>query len=338
MKYQSVEAFKKHLQEAYPEHLSSVYMVLGMSPEERKKITAAITFLLKKKVPKTLFFSQGAGEASLERLLEPLNTRPLFGEEVIVILEGIEDLKKEENEKLLKMIENPPSFGSLILCGNSFSHYQKAKKNVVVCDLTEEKPWEKEKRLKSWAALQAKEAGKQFDPEALESLFERVGSDFAALQKEIEKLICYVGERPLLRLKDVQDITCLKLATAGWQLAEKMIWEPSTGKEEIGDYFALIGQLRYHLQVGCQIQFFLKNGKFAGDIAKHLPSVRAKNLEKYLKVIPTLPPLFFKEALLHLFNLELALKSSPIPSEHLFDLFLLRLNFLRKRSNVASAA
>ena len=48
MKYQSLESFKKHLINAFPKHLSSLYLVVLKDPYERQKIINYIADLFLK--------------------------------------------------------------------------------------------------------------------------------------------------------------------------------------------------------------------------------------------------------------------------------------------------
>ena len=45
LKFQSIAAFEKHLHEAFPDHLSHVYMVISPFDFERKKMIEMITSL-----------------------------------------------------------------------------------------------------------------------------------------------------------------------------------------------------------------------------------------------------------------------------------------------------
>lgn len=69
----------------------------------------------------------------------------------------------------------------------------------------------KSRELIKWLEKQARLAGKQIEPGAAETLIERVGHGLFALQAEINKLIDYTGESPVITREDVTAVTPVPL-------------------------------------------------------------------------------------------------------------------------------
>jgi DNA polymerase-3 subunit delta len=61
-----------------------------------------------------------------------------------------------------------------------------------------------EEALREWVHRRARSAGKQIEPEAAERLALASHGDRTALRNELEKAICYSGERPSITMEDVQ--------------------------------------------------------------------------------------------------------------------------------------
>jgi DNA polymerase III subunit delta len=266
-----------------------------------------------------------AGGMTTERLMERLNTRSLFGETTAVVLEGIEKLKKAELDALASYIQNPSPFSYLILSGSSSKI--KPSSHVSVTDLSGEKPGAKQRRLRERFIQQAAVEKKVWDPAALEALLKLKDLDMASLDQEVFKLLCFIGERPRIELKDVQALCVGQPEALGWHTAEALIWDPASFRpvpiEEISDLLPLIGQIRYQLQTGCKIADLIKRQASLAEMQKEVPYLK----EKYLQRVK-LNPTFFKKGMELLFNLELACKSASVPPALLWDLFKARLQVL----------
>lgn len=328
MKYQSVASFDKHLREAFPDHLSRIYMVATACDFERKKMIEKVTALLCRKDSQAQIANYDASVTSIEAVLEQLNTKTLFGGYSIVVFDVVEKLKKADAEKLAEYLFSPSHDSFLVLGANKAlaELYQKGKKEMVVLDLSEEKPWERQRRLNEWLFEEAKTAEKHLSSEAAAYIFEHIGFDMPSLHQELVKLICYVGARPSIQLHDAKAICSSRYTQTGWQLADGLIW----GKEVISegknvDPFLLIGQLRYQLQMGCQITSLLEKNATPSDISRLFPNLRPQVLEKYVAGARQKKTAYFRKGLIALYDLECASKSSALDPQLLLDRFLFRL-------------
>lgn len=328
MRYQQLQSFEKQLQQAFPDHLSPIYMVVAQDPFERKNIIKNILATLRRKDDSSTFIFHEANALPIEKILEQLNTRSLFGGPTVVVLDGIEKLKKADVEVLENYLERPSRFSYLLIGGSSLkSHpslYQKGKKEVVLVDLAEEKPWDRQRRLKEWVIAQAAKEKKAFSADAAAQLLEQIGPDMPALEQELIKLVCFVGERTRIELKDVQTICSSRTASTGWQISEALVWGGRSVQQEHMDLsalLALVGQIRYQLQIGHQIAACLGQGISTHELAGYFPSLKPQMLDKYIGEVRKRKAGFFTQGLQFLFHLELSCKSSSTDPQVLFDLF-----------------
>lgn len=323
MKLTSLVAFEKHLKEAAPAHLSRVYMVVAAIDFERKKIIDKIKEAIR---PDTLTHFD-ANSAPIEKIVAQLNTISLLGERPLIVLEGFEKLKKGDLEVLAAYLQSPSPFAYLVLSGASLKGqadlYQKAKKELIVLDLSEEKPWEKEKRLRDYLVQSAKESGKTLGSDLAAQLLAEVGPDLASLDQELFKLIAYVGSRSQITLDDARAICASYYTLTGWQLAESLVWKerPTVRFPHIDTSFllSLIGQIRYHLQLGIQI----------------CEGFKGSPADKFLTPARKFGLAYFKQGLQSLFEMELSAKSSGIAPDLLLEIFIAKLS-LRKNALSAS--
>lgn len=340
MKYQSAQAFEKHLKEAYPDHLSLVYIVACPFEFERKRLVNKILSWFQKRDSRLTLNRRSAATVSLQELLEPFQSQSLFPEQSCVILSEVEKLKKPGLEALASSVAHPSSsriHRLVILESASFKNlsdlYHTCKKEVVVLDLSDEKPWDRQRRLKEWLVEKVAEEKKKISTEATAFLFEQIGYEWSCLEQEIEKLICYIGARGTVELKDVEAICSSRPLTTGWERAEQMVWgkeiPPADPLMDLSALLMQMGQVRYHLQLGGQLAAYVERGATSHEIQKALPQLKPAHFDRYLSFTRQRKSPFFREALAVLFELDLLSKSSSLDPDFLWDYFASKIAILK---------
>lgn len=331
MKFPSVAVFDKHLKEAFPDHLASIFLIVTPDEYERRKNIDKITALLQKKDAHLRLVRLSGLEDPIERVKQEILTPSLFGGLTLVIYEAVDKVKN--NADLGDLFAHFPPGVYLVLGAAGYKAvselYQKGKKEIIALDMGDEKPWEKERRLQEWLVQEARRQQKSLNSDVVQYLMQHLGPDLATLDQELSKLICYVGDKPRIELEDAKAICGTRDLFTGWQLAEKIVWEKAAplGDKvaDMGFLFPFIGQLRYHLQLGYRLAELLASKATLGDIKHHFPSLRPQQLEKFSAQARSRKPRFFHRGLEMLYHLEFASKSSPLDIGVLFDLFQAKL-------------
>ncbi|MES2344681.1 MAG: hypothetical protein V4494_01925 [Chlamydiota bacterium] len=320
MKFTSLNAFEKHLQEAALKHLACIYMVVAPTEFERRKIVETI---IEASAPDTQVRFD-AIDVAIEKVIEELGTFSLFGKRPLTILDSLDKLKKPAMEQLAAYLLKSFSSSFLIVTATSLKgcqdFYEKIKKEAVLLDLSEEKPWDKEKRLREYLTKEAIAQEKTLDATLTAHLLKEVGFDMAALHGELFKLIAYAGSRSRITLDDAKAICTSHHSLTGWQLAENIIWDSALSLPPNIDasfLITLIGQLRYHLQVGMQIA--------DGSI----PYLKSSQAEKFTTHTRKYGAKYFRKGLEALFELELHAKSSGIAPDLLLEIFTTKLTLYK---------
>jgi len=339
LKFQSVSAFEKHLNESASLHLSLIYMLITPCSYERELLEEKVVRAFKMKDPKVHGVAWAAQALSMDAFLEELNTRQLFEAEKCLILKDVEKLKKREIEQLAHYLERPAPFSRLILSGASTKGlselYHSGKKEMVLLDLSDEKPWDRQKRLRIWLNNEAIREGKPFTVEASTRLFEQIGTDMPMLQRELEKLICYVGDRPQIDLRDVEAVCATPQLETLWQQAEALVFGGGTvvrsSTADVSWLLMLLSATRSQLQNGLMIASLQEKGYSVHETAHHLPQLRLSALEKCFPVVLRRKRGYFEKALQLHFETELLAKNSSFAPSVLFDMFHLKLLHLKNR-------
>lgn len=328
MKYQSVESFEKHVKEAFPNHFSSSYLIICSQDYERS--------LLLEKVADAFQIGKHScfRPSSLEEALELLTTKSLFAETSLVLLDQIDKLGKQDLEKLGNYMVNPSSFSYLVMGASSSKSleelYKKTKKELVLLDVSEEKPWDKEKRIAKWIMETFQKEQKKVSFSTASYLLKQYGTDVATLTQEMEKIFCFIADKTEVRLEEILPVLSeTTLSLTGWQIAEKVIWNETLYEKlpasDASFFISLIGQIRYHLQLGMQIAAWQESKKDLKAIAEELPSVKPANLERFYHLAMSYKKNYFEKGLLELFEMEKACKTGSVDIVPLWDIFTTKL-------------
>lgn len=311
MRYQNLKSFQKHLATAAPDHLCHCYLIILSDDYERTKWLKEIL------VAPNVCFS--GAEVSVEQILDALSPT-LFGGQPVVIVDEVERLDKKGLELLAA---NLPGSGYLLLgARKKISLTTAVEKEGVILDLSEEKPWDKEKRIAEQLSQRVEQAGKRLASDVAPLLFERIGIDPALLDREIDKLLCFVGERPTIERSDVFRISASNSTHTLWQTAEEIVWgEGKIALPEASAFHALLPALRSQLQLGCKIAALSSTGASTAEWSASLPKIWPKTLEKRRSQVERLGASYFQKGLKLLFDIELLSRTGSSQLTTLLDLF-----------------
>ncbi len=324
MKFQSYEPFEKHCKESFPSHISPIYVVIAPQESERKKILANLISSLEN-------ISDLKKCSLIKDAVEHVNAGSLFSGKMAALFDGAELLLKAEMEMLAHYIDSPNPEAHLILGAASSKNitelYKKGKKEMVVLDLSKEKPWEERARLQKWIVQTLHVEKKQVAPDAVEALLDRLPPDRLLLEQEIEKLLCFVGERPNITRQDVETICSSSIEYNQFQLAQQLVWggrKQLPTLSDLSQLLPLVGQLRNQFEMGLKMSTLLKRGATKDEIGAAFPRLWPKALQQCLEGARKRGGGFFKKGLIDLFALELGLKTSTGKPEVLFAMFCAR--------------
>lgn len=343
MRYKQLAAFEKHLLQSSKHPLSRAYLVISPCPYERGKILQKVLDVILSRESDSQLIRRDSIEGHFSSALEELCTLSFFASQKIVYLDQADKLKKTELALLANYVEKPSPAGYLIL-GSASSKalndlYERGKKELVVCDLSEEKPWELQKRLKGMLVEYAALSSKRLDPDALEYLLETVGLNLCSLEREVDKLISYGIGRAAITLSDVKTLCVSSKEQTLWHLVDAVAWGdtyPHLDTEVGFDLLLpLISQLRTQFQQGLGVATLLARKVSLQDLSHHMPHLKPHQLTKILNSKHSRDPSFFKGALSACFQAELMAKNSSVHPAAILDLFISKLFLLKLTPNYA---
>jgi DNA polymerase-3 subunit delta len=202
----------------------------------------------------------------------------------------------------------------------------RADQEGILFDLLDEKVWDKEKRLHELMDAKVKSAHVTMSSDVMAFFLERQEKDAAILEQEMDKLLCYVGEKKHIERSDVLAITTASRTSTLWHVAEEIVWERKLSEPlEESSFHAILGGIRSQLQLGLKIASLLEQGASREEWSEALPRVFAKTLEKRTSQASKLGSNYFSSGLTALFDIELRSRSGSSELLALLDLLRTKL-------------
>lgn len=335
MRYPTLSGLEKHLAQSPLEPEGNFFGILVEDALEQRFLREKIVVCFVRKFPEASLKEMDFEQVSLQQALQEMDSSDLFSSMKIYILKSLEKLSKESLEVLTKQL---PFLGCLgvIIEGHDTKVetklYEKLKKQMVVLDLTKEKPWDKKARLFSWIDALAAKHKKSIQKEALELLYEKSHKHFSWMYQEFEKLLCFAKDIPLITLKDVQKLCGLEAEVNTYVLCEGIVFGGKEGIKNALNYsmdaqelFALFGQLRFQMHTGMKLQEYLKKGAPQEEFEGSFTYGIQKNLPKYIKACQNLPQDYFFQGLVMLSDYERKAKSQSLDYKALFTSLVMHL-------------
>lgn len=160
------------------------------------------------------FFKAEATSADVSEGLAQANTAPVFSAVRMVVLTGIDKLRKgsKEQQALVAYAQNPLSTTTLVLTHNDPKKLKTDKVLSSACETAgcvanfDEL---KADDLRSWVRQKLTEKGLTPDADAVEVLCESVGSELAALANEIEKIYLFTAQRTDKHITQQDALACI---------------------------------------------------------------------------------------------------------------------------------
>ncbi len=141
----------------------------------------------------------------LDEVLAMSQTMPFFAERRVLVLEDT-GYFKNATEGLKEGIEALPESTCMIFVESEVDKRGKAFKSVKQEGYAAELNTPDSKMLVTWLIRIANDAQKQMDPKTASMILEYCGMDMLQLSHEMDKLISYAYERPVISVADVEEI------------------------------------------------------------------------------------------------------------------------------------
>lgn len=314
--------------------IHSLYLFLGEGHLQEEALKELMRVALGKETPLNfdIFF---ADEVKIQELIDAVETLPIDAQRRLVFLKRVELLPKREGESLVRYLKDgiSPS-ASLVLCGQRLDRggelYNVILKRGVVVDFWP--PFDNE--IPGYLKDIAKKKGKELDGDAAATLLELKGRDLNGLLNELEKLIIYTGERPIITSRDVLE------GSSGWSESSIFDLLEAVGEKDIKGSLKrlhilllggeaplrILGFLIQEFRLIYKTKLLIGEGKEKEEIREHLNILSKRRFAKILKATSVFGLPELESVLSSLLSADTELKSrDKVLHPLILELLLIRL-------------
>lgn len=185
--------------------VASVYCLYGEEEYRREQTLNQLLDALLAEETRDLNLDQiRPGEPGTRSILESARTLPFLAQRRVVLIPGIEELSREQQEELLAYLNDPSPTSCLVLAGRRLDLRTRLaaaiqKKGMLLRFDRLDADSVKESLLAA-----AREQGVRLQPEAISLLMTLVGDDVRQLIYSVEKAALFVGAREEIGAKDIE--------------------------------------------------------------------------------------------------------------------------------------
>ena len=144
------------------------------------------------------------GEAETGSILGSARTLPFLAPRRVVLIRGVEELSREQQEELLAYLNDPCPTSCLVLAARRLDLRTRLAAALQKTGMLLRFDRLEAESLKESLLAAANEQGVRLQPEAINLLMALVGDDFRQLIYNVEKLALFVGEHKEISAKDVE--------------------------------------------------------------------------------------------------------------------------------------
>ena len=213
--------------------VAPIYIFTGPEEEAAQKARQILSPLL---TGGALYHSLDLEEGEWSEALDFLLEQGLFGTRKILLLKKAERLTHQGHEKLVQTLleKTTPQGPHAFLVASSFPKehplYQYAQEKGVILPLEVLKGREK---FLLELSQRLSEAGKKMGRTEAEYFLSLLGEDYLRFQNELEKLLCYVGERELITKEDIEEMVSPEEEASVYLLGDTLLEKGPEGARSL---------------------------------------------------------------------------------------------------------
>jgi DNA polymerase-3 subunit delta len=218
-------------------NLKQVYLFCGEEAFLRLEYRRRVKTVLVNDADSMNYHYFEGNDASVSKVIELAETLPFLADRRVIIWENSglfasaandEDtaVKKKEaaqmaaGDRLASYLKTLPETTFILFVESKTDKRNKMYKAVAACGDVVEFPLQKPEELRLWVGALLNKAGKKVTERTAACLLEKVGNDMFNIHSEVEKLICYCGEREAVSEADIEAICTPLLKNRIFQMAE----------------------------------------------------------------------------------------------------------------------
>lgn len=292
-------------------------------------------------------------------ILNEVRTASMFGKYKLVIVEDADNIIAKYQDKLSEYVKNSKTSNSLVLNVQSIDKRTKLAKLMdnkhgilIECNKPYDRPapWETSKpeydsELTRWIVMHAKRYNKVVDMKTAFSLFEKVGNNLAIIDKQVEVLSVYTGDRKEITVADIKSLLGSSHREKIYSLLDAVSMKQTASAIKIADNIfnigienerknitydkktiaiAIISSLHKRLKELWKTTRVLDNNGSKEDILKKT-SVKRPFIDKFIKQARNYTEEEMPEKWKHMLEADLLCKTSRLSPTYIVEKLIIKL-------------
>jgi DNA polymerase-3 subunit delta len=274
-----------------------------------------------------VFYGEEANGLNVARTARTL---PFMSGRRLVVLKGANLLNRSDMEAVISYVNSPSRSTCLVLTvstakpqGELFDAVCKSGKVLVFRQLGAD-------GIARWVHQCFGKFGKSIDKEGVDTLLEKIGTDMSAVEREVEKIVTYVGQRPRISAGDVELLAGRSSTRSSFALGDTIAERNATGALEVLSDFVregmkpplITGILFSYLKRVHDNRLMVQKGT---DDAKMAWAFKGDRHRRFMNHVRSYPLRHLKDAFGYLLRTDIRCKGTDISPEVLLEILVLRL-------------
>lgn len=265
--------------------------------------------------------SFSAADADASTIRDEVETLPMMANRRVVLVREVTDFREDEWETLRPLLENPVESTVLMMTASKIDKRKKTHTRLLEKALSVEfkKPYENQ--VPGWIRHICKAHGLTMNDEGLQLFHRLVGSHLMEIEREIQKLQSFVGERTEIRREDVAMCVSRLKEENVFEFAEVLAMgdRPSALLQAVGlldqgqSELGIVSLAARHFRILMNVKIGESQGLAGVKLSAHA-QVPSYFLGDYVRQARIWSVKKLENVLLILSETEKALKSSPFSS------------------------
>lgn len=252
----------------------------------------------------------------------------------MIVVEDFDRLNSSALETLDFALTHPCLNCQLVLIGETAGP-KWVEKAELTLKIAPKRPFEKEGDLASFLVERAQKEGVHLGLDVARIWVKSFGNDQELLSQELDKMICYVGEKREITLAAIREFSITLPHHTLWQLGDaifansrKEAWQIlHTLLEEGSSLFQILVSLRSQFETSIRMLQAHKRG----SLLQEFPYLKGGLAQKKIALLSGFGISRLKRALIYLFEVEIKAKSQSIENHLLAEILLIRVTSTNKQ-------
>lgn len=158
-------------------------------------------------------------DINIRALIDQAETLPFFADRRLIIIEN-SGLFKSEGEELAEYLKEAPTSTYFVISEAEVDKRSKLYKTCTSIGMAVEMKSPDEMTLKKWVNKLFTDAGKKMTERDIAYFLEMTGEDMTNIKNEVEKLICYAGDKDIITAADADEIVTKQINNHIFEMVE----------------------------------------------------------------------------------------------------------------------